>query len=399
MPFSALDLRVFIVINGVMACLMALVLYSQSRTYPKTIQGLDQWAHGQLVAFFSTVLFGLQGALHPVLSMGAANVLLLMAGGYLLSGTCRHYGKPLPQWFFPALLVMSIPVMVVLSDRVDYYLYRVLFVCTTLAVLLALHAWVMWKHGGRTFAARFMLVVLVLLTAIMAGRAATALAYPLGTSMFTLSPMQALYLGGFSFGLLLMSIGAILLASERLRQELEHLASNDSLTGAFTRRALYELGENEVARCERLGTQLSALMLDLDHFKKINDQFGHYVGDLVLSDFVQRTQGILRRPSILGRYGGEEFVALLPDTDRAEALRVADRIRNSLSTNPDLPRCEVSIGMATFEHSKSDTLRDLIARADTGLYRAKELGRNRVEEARPVGHPHPVSAQYIGTPG
>lgn len=388
MPFSALDLRILVLINGVMACLMALVLYSQSHTYPKSIQGLDQWAHGQLLAFFSTVLFGLQGSLHPVLSMGAANVLLVLSGGYLLAGTCRHYGKPLSQWFFPAMLAVAIPVMLVLSSQLDYYRYRVLFVCVTLAALLAFHAWVVWKHGGRTFAARFMLIVLVLLCSVMAARASFALLYPLGTSLFTLSPMQALYLASFSFGQLLLSIAGILLASERLRQELEHLASNDSLTGAFTRRALYELGENEVARCERLGTRLSALMLDLDHFKKINDQYGHHVGDLVLSDFVQRTQGILRRPSILGRYGGEEFVALLPDTDREEALLVAERIRNSLTTHPELPRCEVSIGVATFEHTRSDTLRDLIARADTGLYRAKELGRNRVEEAEahPAGH-------------
>ena len=397
MSFSAIDLRVFVLINGVMACLMALVLYAQSRTYPKSIQGLDQWAHGQLLAFFSTILFGLQGTLHPILTMGASNVLLILSAGFLLSGSCRHYGKPLPQWFFAALLGLAVPVMVVLSSRLDYYLYRVLFVCITLTAMLSLHVWVIWKHGARTFAARFVMIVLVLLAAVMAARVVVALLVPPGPSMFTPSPMQALYLASFSFGQLLLAIGGILLASERMRQELELLASNDSLTGALTRRALYELGENEVARSVRLGTKLSALMLDLDHFKEINDQYGHQMGDRVLTDFVQRTHGILRRPSILGRYGGEEFVALLPDTDLEEARMVAERIRNSLSTNPDLPRCEVSIGLATFAHTQSDSLRDLIARADAGVYRAKELGRNRVEEAPPSGHP--ISVPHFATAG
>ena len=380
MSASALDLRVFILINGVMASLMALVLYFQSRTYPASVQGLRQWALGQLVGFASTVLLGLQGVLPAILTMGLSNVLVILAAALLLHGTCLHYGRTLPRRFFVALLLIEVPLYIWLSSDLQLYVWRLVGVCVSVVVILAWHAWVVWKHGTGKFAARFALLVLLLLASVIALRGVTALTTPLPIGMFVSSPMQVAYLASFSFGILLLSISAVLMASERLHLELEQLASKDSLTGAFTRRALFELGDNEIARAQRQGTPLSALMLDLDHFKEVNDTHGHYVGDQVLNDFVQRVQGVLRRPAILGRYGGEEFVVLLPDTGREEALLVAERIRASKTVLPDVPVCQVSIGVASFAHGGQDSLRDLIGRADAGLYRAKELGRNRVEE-------------------
>ena len=153
------------------------------------------------------------------------------------------------------------------------------------------------------------------------------------------------------------------------------------MTGAFTRRALFELGDNEVARANRQTTPLCVLMLDLDHFKAVNDNYGHLVGDQVLGNFAQRVQDVLRRPAVLGRYGGEEFLVLLPDTQRDEALRVTERIRASKTSLSQVPECTVSIGLASFVHGGQDSLRDLISRADAALYRAKRLGRNRVEQA------------------
>jgi len=319
---SALDLRVFLLINGVMACLMAVVLCSQWRTYPKSIQGLDRWALAQLVAFVATLLFGLQGMAPPLVSMAAANVLLVLAGALLLSGTARHFQRHLPRHFLVLLMVVTVPTMVALSGRAEYYIYRLLFICVVVGMLLLAQAWLVWRHGLGGFGSRFTLVVLLLLALVMAVRAVTALRFLPADGIFVPSTMQALYLGSFSFGLLLLSIGGILMASERLRIELEHLASHDSLTGAYTRRAFFGLGENEVARSQRLGTPMSALMMDLDHFKAVNDQHGHHVGDLVLADFVHRTQAILRRPTILARSGAEESWALLRGTDGQCECRV-----------------------------------------------------------------------------
>jgi diguanylate cyclase (GGDEF)-like protein len=121
-------------------------------------------------------------------------------------------------------------------------------------------------------------------------------------------------------------------------------------------------------------------MFDLDHFKSVNDRFGHAVGDRVIVDFVQRTKGLLRSVDSIGRYGGEEFIALLPETTMAEARIVAERIcKGVASTSSEgLPAYTVSIGLAVATRGDEDA-EMLLSRADEALYLAKANGRNRVE--------------------
>ena len=115
----------------------------------------------------------------------------------------------------------------------------------------------------------------------------------------------------------------MLMASDRLHDELEHLARHDALTGCLGRRAWLDICNQEMDRSIRSGRQMAVLMMDIDHFKKINDNYGHQIGDRVIVDFVKHATGALRRADSLGRYGGEEFVALLPETGSAQALIVA----------------------------------------------------------------------------
>ena len=378
---SALDLRTFVLINSVMACLMALVLFSQNHNYPASVRGMRHWAFGQLLAFVAAILFALHGKIPLFMTAGLANVLLVGVAAVLLSGSSQHFGRSVPRRLFTILLLIEVPLFAWLSSDFQLYLYRLLAVCVSMFILLLWQAKVIWQFGNGKFAARFTVTVLVSMAIVMALRGITAVATPPVMGVFVTTAVQTLYIASLSFGLLLLSIGGILMASERLHLELELLASKDSLTGAFTRRALFELGDNEVARANRQTTPLCVLMLDLDHFKAVNDNYGHLVGDQVLGNFAQRVQDVLRRPAVLGRYGGEEFLVLLPDTQRDEALRVAERIRASKTSLPQVPECTVSIGLASFVHGGQDSLRDLISRADAALYRAKELGRNRVEEA------------------
>jgi diguanylate cyclase (GGDEF)-like protein len=378
---SPFDLRVFVLINGVMACLMAGVLYAQARSYPPSIRGLRGWALAQLCAFFSTVLAGLQGTAPPWMGMGLSNTLLILAGGLLLAGTREHLGRPLSARVLLWLVLLVLPVMVALSGLgPTLYLYRLLTVTVLLALLFGTHAWFLWRHAPGTFGSRFMLVVLLALTAAMVMRCLTAAYATPPTGVFAPSPLQAAYLASFSLGLLLLAIGGILMATEHLRQELEHLASHDGLTGALNRRALFDLGHNEVARCRRLGSELSVLMMDLDHFKQVNDRHGHTVGDQVLRDFAHRVRAMLRRPAVLARYGGEEFVVVLPDTGAEAARRVAERLRASRPAE-GLPACAVSIGLATLSGGGREDFGHLLDRADAALYQAKAAGRDRVEEA------------------
>lgn len=170
---------------------------------------------------------------------------------------------------------------------------------------------------------------------------------------------------------------------KRMMEEMCRLARTDSLTGLWNRGYFVELSRRELARCRRGGYPLSVLLIDVDHFKKINDTFGHDVGDKALVALAGAMRNSLREIDILGRFGGEEFVVLLPDVCRKGACVVAERIRKQIGTtlvdagSRDV-NMTVSIG-ATFMDDDSIDLDGLLKHADMALYRAKNNGRDRVE--------------------
>jgi diguanylate cyclase (GGDEF)-like protein len=168
----------------------------------------------------------------------------------------------------------------------------------------------------------------------------------------------------------------------RLFQEVQSLALTDPLTGLQNRRSLFELGRVEFARAHRMNRAFCCMMLDLDHFKKINDAHGHPVGDQVLKEFARRCKTSVREVDLVGRYGGEELIILLPETDRKTAMQVAERLRNSIAAVPIRVgekeiAMTVSIGVAAKDENTLH-LDTLIARADQAMYIAKHKGRNRV---------------------
>lgn len=169
---------------------------------------------------------------------------------------------------------------------------------------------------------------------------------------------------------------------KRLEAELTRLASTDALTGIANRRHFIAQLEKEIARIQRVAEPAAVLMLDLDHFKKINDNHGHATGDAVLQAFARGAQSDLRKIDLIGRLGGEEFAILLPETGLDAALRLAERLRQHIETmtvacNDDMIQITVSIGLTTM--TRADISADaILARADQALYQAKASGRNRV---------------------
>jgi diguanylate cyclase (GGDEF)-like protein/PAS domain S-box-containing protein len=168
-----------------------------------------------------------------------------------------------------------------------------------------------------------------------------------------------------------------------LEVELQRQAHLDYLTGLPNRRSFMDRGAVELSRTQRYDIALSILMLDLDHFKQINDTFGHQAGDLVLKSLAMTFQEVLRNVDIIGRLGGEEFAAVLPETNIEEAAEVAERLREKISTG-EIVLSEgvkihftVSIGIATLL-DKNSNIDMLLNEADKALYRAKQSGRNRV---------------------
>lgn len=164
--------------------------------------------------------------------------------------------------------------------------------------------------------------------------------------------------------------------------ELEKLATTDPLTGIANRRHLLTLAEREFQRTHRYNNPFSVLMIDIDHFKLINDNYGHNIGDEALKIMADVTVNALRKVDIFGRFGGEEFVVFLPETQADEALLVAERIREAIATTPiyvddQTIHITVSIGVTIYESSEI-SLDGLLMEADKALYDAKKQGRNQV---------------------
>lgn len=221
--------------------------------------------------------------------------------------------------------------------------------------------------------------------ALALARSFSVLIEPPRADVFEPSIIQTLW---FAQSLVIVNLtftGVILMVTQRIRLGLDRQAREDVLTGTLNRRAFEEAAAAEWSRATRHDLPLSILVIDLDHFKALNDTHGHEAGDAWLKVFAELTGNLLRREDLLCRYGGEEFVVLLPQTRLDAALQAAERIRrmiegHRLAHGTAAVAVTVSIGVAA-RGGEYKTLKAMIAAADRALYRAKAAGRNRTMTA------------------
>ncbi len=179
------------------------------------------------------------------------------------------------------------------------------------------------------------------------------------------------------------------------QEQLDRLVNIDALTGLFNRRALLSRFDEQIARAKRYQNELSVLMIDIDNFKRVNDYYGHITGDDILERTAMLLQRGIRDTDTVGRYGGDEFMITLPQTDLPEALAVAERIRTAIKTaemkdlKGNVFGITVSQGLA--KHQIGDGRNTLISRADSALYRAKHNGRDRVEISENIHRASPAT--------
>lgn len=370
-----LDPRSMIALAGFMSAVMAMVLLFMRRHYPPSIRGVGGWAAAPLLWLLSTVLFGARGAIPDWLGLVLANQLLVLGSVTYYMGTRQFMGQPATWRTWNWVMAGTTVVFAWLTYGWPNYAVRVGFFTVVMGALYAAQLRFMLRHGGRNFPVRLVEVMLGLHMLVLGVRLGSILAGHAGNDLMEPSLFQTLYIGAYALTVLMLSIGAVLMATDRLRTELEHLATYDSLTQALNRRALLQRCEDELERAQRYGNGPSIMMVDLDNFKAVNDTRGHQHGDAVLVHFAERTRQVLRRPDRLGRYGGEEFMVLLPGADTQAALGVAQRIHATLASGHPLD-CKVSIGLTSWTGSH-ETLDAMLSRADAALYRAKEEGRNR----------------------
>lgn len=378
---TSIDTQTVIVLTGVMGGLMSLVLYSQKRNYPASIKGLGQWCMALLLLFVAGVLIAGRGRLPDAITISVSN-LLLWSGVYVsYVGSQLFFGVRPIVWPWMLLITLALLSSLWFSLVTPDYVVRLACFTSLMAALFAVHAWLIFRQGDMTFAKGLTGIVLLAMAGIQIMRLATFIVAPPQHGITDTSVYQVIYVTSFSFATLLLSIGLVLMATDRLRAELEHLATHDSLTNALTRRHMDEACHMEIERSRRTGRSTAMLMMDLDHFKAVNDTYGHQAGDQVLVNFVIKVNALLRPSDLLGRFGGEEFVALLPETSLEEAMVVAERIRALCAIGPEAVQgttCSVSVGVASTLNER-DTVDALLARADAAVYRAKANGRNRVE--------------------
>lgn len=373
-----LDLRTIIFMSGILAALLSLVMLLVRLSYPRTLKGLGFWILAPLFVSLSTFLFALRGQITDIVSILGANMMLLEGILLIHFGSQLFFGlRPSYRIWYP-LLAALLPVLLWFSLYEPSFNARVQLVCVVWISILLANARVVWRNGAENFATRFTVVAMVTHAMVIGLRLlATLLPLP-DEGLLTPTRVQTLYIGANAVMIIAITVGLVMLAAERLRSEFEHLATRDSLTGALTRRVLIEACEQELSRCRRHGRSMALLVMDIDHFKAVNDTYGHQMGDRVLVDFVSRVSALLRRPDLLARFGGEEFVVLLHETGLDEAEAVARRILTRIAEpSPGLPPVTVSIGV-TINRPDEEQVDALLARADRALYKAKEAGRNRV---------------------
>jgi diguanylate cyclase (GGDEF)-like protein len=385
----------FTIATGITALLgvFLLVLWVQERSS----RALAWWGAAYLTGAASVVLWGVRGQLGFV-APEVPSALLFIACGMIWNGARLFHGRSvLPFALIAGALVwlgaMQVPAFTHSEQA------RVVLSSVVIAVYAFLTAFELRRERRRALAARWLSIAIPLLhSAVFLAPIALILLVPAKASLDGLFALFAfetvIYVVGTAFVVVVMS-------KERVALVHKTAAMTDPLTGLFNRRAFLEAADRMIEQAARKAQPVSVLLFDLDRFKSINDRFGHAVGDEALRVFTATATANMRASDVIGRLGGEEFVAIIPGGP-AEASMVAERVRAAFEVAGVCiagreAAATVSVGVAA---ALPPVMVDvLLAQADAGLYRAKANGRNRVEIGHGEAVPAAGSEQPVAAPG
>ncbi len=350
------------------------------------IRAVAWWGCAHLMRASSVVLFGMYGSITDAVSIDLANALLFLAYAVTWTGARVFDGrKPLPMYLVMGpvawLIVAHLPTF---SEALDL---RFLLASGIITSYTWLTAYEFWRGRSEPLVSRWPAIFM-----LFAHGSLFLLRTPLA-AMLPWAPTSAVFdsvwLTVLSFEALLFTIAIafILLAMAKERTEFRHktAAMVDPLTGIANRRSFLQEAAELMKRAGNASSSTAVLLIDLDHFKSINDRFGHAIGDRVLQIFADTARDNVHQTDLIGRLGGEEFAAVLTNTGRDKAVAQAELIRTAFAeATADVDGYPVSatlsIGMVLNQDAPLD-VPELLAQADQALYCAKERGRNRVEVA------------------
>jgi len=382
------------VLAALLTALVTAVLYAVWH-FNKNIPGLRLWVLSFLCSSVFTVSLLLRSWLPEVLGVVISQGFVAL-GAYLclLAGRMYMGRRPFSHLYAVAALGALLALSVVFTEVYPHVGMRFVLMGLGSGVCYLLTARTLTAGGIHRVPARYLLAGVLCLHGLFV---------LLRPALFTLGG-TASDDGGLGGGLMasvpqfilleaivatvLLGFGALILTNEFITNELRHLAEVDPLTSVFNRRAFLTLLDKAVSSAQRTQTPVPVLVLDLDHFKTINDTWGHRAGDDVLRHFVALAIRCLRKEDVMGRLGGEEFAIFLPNAGAEGAHAVAERLRvlvesQPAAAGPQSIALTVSIGIALC--GQGDSAGAVLQRADEAMYLAKQRGRNRVEMAAPPG--------------
>ncbi len=353
---------------------------------------LAWWGASFLLFAPTTGLFAARGVISDVWSIQAANALMLVGYGLLWTGARVFEGrKPRP------LLILAGTAIWLAACQFPGFLQSLPARITLMSVLLGAYTlsfvYELWRRRHDGLLSRWPIMAIATLHVVLFPIRAPylqSMPFPLQSPSYGMQTASLLVfaplLYTFAMVFLLMA-----LTKERAESRQRYAATIDPLTGIPNRRGFSERAERLLARAQRDNSQVTLLLFDLDRFKDVNDRFGHRTGDTVLTLFTRSAVESLRPLDLFGRFGGEEFVALLPGVTNEGALTVAERVRSHFEFTAGAVDgrpvgATASVGIASAADGAYD-FDALYAMADAALYRAKQNGRNRIEAGRPAPGP------------
>ena len=365
---------------------LAVAMYSVHVSFRREVAGVGHWAGGLLCLVGAGTLFMSRGLLPDSVALPGANTCLMWGVGLSMVGTRRFYGEA-PGWaIFHAAWVLELAAVLWWLLVEPNFSHRAATFSFMVAIFYADQLRLVWRNRSRHFTCWFFGLLLAVQVLNVVTRGVGALFINADAAdLLKHSALANAYLALANFMSLLMTVAFLMLATRKLQKILEQRSTHDPLTGVLNRRGFLQFFNRVRARQQRVASPQSLMAIDLDHFKAINDQHGHARGDQVLVHVASVIMRSARRCDYVARFGGEEFVVLLPETTLPHAQQLAQRIQALLrdSQGAGLPACTVSIGIAG-QQAPGESLDSLLSRADAALYRAKANGRNRAEVAEPA---------------
>ncbi|HPS57891.1 MAG TPA: diguanylate cyclase [Spirochaetota bacterium] len=389
-----LDMRSIILGNSLTDIVIILIMFLVWRKYREKFKGLGCWFIACILQVTGQILLLFQGSINDFISVLLANLLIISAGLMLFYGMEIFTSARGRHGMFFLLLIPVIPlyyyftfVTPLLNVRILIFSVSAIFISLNFIHLLNVR--IDKKHR---YLYRQIVVVFIILAVVYAARIifrtgsidqVSLAGMNLPDKLLILTILMLFILLVFSLVIvinsrLLHDISEYLSERERLVQEFKRMATTDSLTGIYNRMKLEPIMTAEVLRSRRYGRMLSVLLVDIDHFKLVNDNHGHNIGDSVLRDVAAVLKENLREADSLGRWGGEEFLVVAPETSTEGARKIAEKLREAVAAHKFIRDIKVTISVGVASLMADEWEEDMVRRADEAMYMAKNSGRNRI---------------------